>query len=274
VDLLLADKAVLVTGGSRGLGRELALAFAKEGCSVAICARSKDGLKRTISDIHGLGTKAFGVNADLAFEKDCQLVIDQTFAAFGRLDILVNNASVAVDTSARFEDQTDADVMPRVNGKALAAIRCTRSALPHLRASGDGRVILIGGTSVRSTFRGSEVGPGESNLITNGLGNAMLANFAKLLSDSVAKDGIMVNIVHPHVLRTDRHPPRMAARAAFLRASEEAAEADLASHIPIGRIIEPHDVVPLVLLLASPLAGAITGQAIAVDGGASRSIMY
>ena len=155
----------------------------------------------------------------------------------------------------------------------MAAIRCTRAALPHLRAAGAGRVVCIGGMAARTVQRGAER-PGAGSGLAQGLGNAALANFVKYLSEEAAIDGIVANIVHPGMTRTDRHTTRMQRRASERNVSIDDVEAETASHVPIGRIVEPADIVPLVLLLASPWAGGITGQAIAVDGGAARGIQY
>lgn len=266
---------MLVTGGNRGIGREIALAFGREGCCVGICGRDQRRIESTVEEIRDLGAKALGIRADLNTLNGCNQAVMDTVGAFGRLDVLVNNASMAVDeTPTRFEDQSDEQVMARVNGKALAAVRCTRAAVSGMRSRKAGRVIIIGGTAARSAFRGTEVGALGANLIPNGLGNSMLANFAKLLSDQLAPDGITVNVVHPHATKTERQTARLLERAKRLEISLAQAEADKAAHIPMGRLIETSDISPLVVFLASSLAGAITGQAIAVDGGASRSIIY
>ena len=116
--------------------------------------------------------------------------------------------------------------------------------------------------------------PSTGSGLPQGLGNSALANLAKHLSEEVAADGIRVNVVHPHLTRTDRHASRVAHRARQLGVSEAEAEASIAAQFPIGRVVEPADIAPIVLLLASPLSDAITGQAIAVDGGALRGIAY
>ena len=110
--------------------------------------------------------------------------------------------------------------------------------------------------------------------MAQGLGNSALANFSKNLSEEAAADGISVNIIHPHLTRTDRHAQRVAWHAKKYSVTEREAEAQIAAQFPIGRVLEASDVTPLVLLLASPLSAATTGQAIAVDGGALRAVNY
>lgn len=274
MDLGLRGKSVLITGGSRGIGFALAQGFAREGARVAICARDQVRLEQAAAEIRASGAECIAIRADLFNPEDCANAVEQTVAAFGGLDVLVNNASTNVDKVPKsLEEATDAQVTERFQGKTMAAIRCTRAALAHLRVSGAGRVVCIGGMAARAVQRGAER-PSAGSGLAQGLGNAALANFVKYLAEEAAADGIVANIVHPGLTRTDRHGARMARRAAERNVSVADVEAETASHVPIGRIVEPGDIVPLVLLLASPLAAGITGQAIAVDGGAGRGIQY
>jgi 3-oxoacyl-[acyl-carrier protein] reductase len=278
MDLKLAGASVLITGGSRGIGFALAQGFAAEGAHVAICGRDRGRLDQAVAALNAAGAQAVGIQADLFKAEDCIAAVEGTVAAFGRLDVLVNNASTNVDkTPKSLEDATDEQVLERFMGKTLGAIRCTRAALAHLRAvralGGAGRIVCIGGMAARAVQRGAER-PGAGSGLPQGLGNSALANFVKYIAEEGAPDGIVANIVHPSLTRTERHVGRMERKAATQGISIAAAEAETASHFPIGRVPGPEDIVPLVLLLSSPLAGAITGQAIAVDGGASRAIMY
>jgi NAD(P)-dependent dehydrogenase (short-subunit alcohol dehydrogenase family) len=162
-------------------------------------------------------------------------------------------------------------VMERFMGKTMGAIRCTRAALPALKLAGAGRIVNIGGSSARSVGRNR---PGAPSGLPQGVGNAALANFTRHLAEEVASFGIVANIIHPSLTRTDRHIGRMERRAAAAGISIEAAEAEVGATFPIGRVPAPEDIVPLVLLFSSPLAGAITGQALAVDGGIGLSVQY
>lgn len=274
MDLKLRNAAVLITGASRGLGREFAIAFADEGARVAICARDSAKLEEAAAAVRERGAECLALQADLLDGAACKRVVDETVERFGRIDVLVNNASASVDTTPKsIEVATDAQVMARIDGKMLVAVRCARAALPHMREGGGGRIVNIGGTAARTTFRPGDL-PSEGSGLAQGLGNSSLANFTKYLSDEVAADQIVVNIVHPHLIRTDRHAQRVTWQAKKFGVTETEAEVQMAAQIPIGRILEPSDVTPLVLLLASPLSGATTGQAIAVDGGALRGVTY
>lgn len=263
MDLGLKGKSVLVTGGNRGIGRAIALAFAAEGANVAVCGRDRTTLADTEAAIAATGVKAKAVSVDLFTAAGCVGAVQTAVDAFGGLDILVNNASTAI--SGNIETLDDEGLMERLNGKTLAYMRCCRAALPHLRKSGRGRVICIGGSAARHA---------AANALPSALGNSALIAFVKQFSGTVARDGITANIVHPPLTKTDRYPARRAARAKQLGITEEEAEASFAKQFPIGRIVEPSDIAPMVTFLASPHASAITGQSIAIDGGATPGIFY
>ena len=263
MDLGLKDRAVLVTGGNRGIGLVIARAFAGEGAKVAICGHDGTALESALASLRDRGVQAVSIAADLFTAEGCQRAVAGAVDAFGRLDVLVNNASTNV--SGSLENQTDDRLMERLMVKTLGAMRCTRAAMPHLRASDQGRVICIGGTSARAP---------DGNSLPSGLSNASLVNFAKHFSLHAAPHGVTVNVVHPYFTRTERHAGRLAARASDRGISLEEAEATMAASVPIGRMITPEDVAPMVLFLASSQAGAVTGQTMAVDGGATRTVVY
>lgn len=263
MDLDLKAKSVLVTGGNRGIGLAIALAFAKEGANVAICARDSAALADAKAKISATGVKANAVSVDLFTAAGCSAAVASAVDAFGGLDVLVNNASTAV--SGNIETLDDERLMERLNGKTLAAMRCCRAALPHLRKSVRGRVICIGGTAARNA---------GATALPSALGNSALIAFVKQFSTTVAAAGITANILHPPFTKTDRYPARRQALAKQLGISEAEAEAKFTAEFPIGRIVDPSDIAPMVLFLSSPHASAITGQSIAIDGGSTPGIFY
>jgi NAD(P)-dependent dehydrogenase (short-subunit alcohol dehydrogenase family) len=245
MDLALAGSAALVTGGSRGIGRSIALALAREGADVAVCGRDEERLEGVAAEIRTAGARCVPVAADLSDPDSAARVVEAAATTFGRLDILVNNASQNVDATAdTLEEISDEQLSARFSGKLLLAARCTRSALPHLRKSPHGRIVFIGGLSA-VTMTPERTRNGAS--LVSGLANAGITNFAKHLSARVAREGICVNVVHPGHTRTER----------------------AAARTEIGQLVEPDEIASVVTFLASPLAAAITGQSIAVDGGQS-----
>lgn len=275
MELGLRGKTVLITGGNRNLGLEIARSFAAEGANLAICARDAEALERARQQIVELGVDCLAMTADLFQAADCQRVVDETVARYGGLDVLVNSASTDISSHpTTLEEATDEQVLERVMGKALGAIRVSRAALPHLRASGAGRIVMVGGDSARTTVRSFDYGAPSSGQAA-GLGNAVLVNFAKRLSNEVAADGIVVNVVHPSGgLKGERFERRLRASAEAKGISVEAEEANIASAIPIRRAINASDVAPMVVFMASDRVGAITGQSIAVDGGRNPAVIY
>jgi 3-oxoacyl-[acyl-carrier protein] reductase len=275
VDLGLSGRVVLVTGGSRGLGREIALQFAREGAHVAICARNRDALEDAGVDLRRLGVRTSVISADLFNAEDCERVVGTTVEQLGGLDVLVTNASTDVGGQpAGLENISDEQLLERVMGKAMASIRCSRAALPHLRAGQRGRIVCIGGDSARTTFDAFSQS-GHSSSYTAGLGNSLLVNFVKRLSNEVARDGITVNLVQPAGnLAGDRLKARIEKVASRDRISTAEAEQWIHSRIPISRFIDPQDIAPAVVFMASALASAVTGQTVTIDGGQDPAISF
>jgi 3-oxoacyl-[acyl-carrier protein] reductase len=268
MDLQLADKVALITGGGRGIGRQIATSLAREGVHVAVCGRTAPPLEAVAAEIEQLGVKSSFSVVDLLNPEDCSRAVEETIASFGRLDILVNNASTNVDSHpADLEQLSDEQLLERVMVKGVASVRCTRAALPYLREAEDGRIILLGGTSAR-------VVPGPGGGFAGGLGNSFVGYLSKRLSAEVAGNGITVNLIHPGETVTDRYPVRMEKLAAKLGLTIPEAEAVKAAQIPIRRMVQPIDVASVAVFLASPVASAITGQVIAVDGGVTPTVIY
>jgi 3-oxoacyl-[acyl-carrier protein] reductase len=272
MELGLAGRAVLVTGANRGLGRDLALAFAREGADVGICARDAGKLRQVQQAVQALGVRCVALTADLDEDGECERVVDTVAGSLGRLDILVNNASTNIDGLGVIRTNTVDELMRRVTGKATWAIKCSQAAVPHLVASGTGRVIFIGGTASRASYRAGSAQP--ANGVVSAMGNAMIVAFAKYLQEEVIADQVLVNVIHPGAMRTDRFLGRAQRLADSAGITFAEAEQRMQEAAPLKRLVTPEDVTPLVLLLASPLASAISAQAIAVDGGATPSIVY
>ncbi|PKB68041.1 MAG: hypothetical protein BZY81_03330 [SAR202 cluster bacterium Io17-Chloro-G4] len=264
MELGLSGKISIVTGGSKGIGRTTALALAREGSDVAICARGMEELEHAATKIRAqTGRKVLAVRADMGNADDIKNLISSTVAELGGVDILINNAVNSV--AAPFMELADEDWLNHINVKVMGYVRCSREAIPHMINRGGGRIINIGGIAARNV-----------NAITNsnGVTNSAVSNIAKNLSDQVAKDGILVNCIHPGTTRTPRQDMILQRQAKDASVTIEEAERRAVAGIPIGRMVEPEDIADLVLFLVSVRASAITGQTIAVEGGAGRGIHY
>ncbi len=263
MDFDLSGKTALVTGGSRGIGRAIALMLGGRGADIAICGRTEESLSATTEELRDLGIKAVSVQADVSSVEDVERLVPAAVEALGGLDILVNNA--VTSTSARFDQLTDDQFRYHIDVKLMAYIRIARLALPHLEARGEGRIVNIGGMSAR------HVTPLR---MTNGVVNAGVANFTKQFAMYAGPKGVTVNLVHPGYTMTER------VMQIFERESKETGEdietimAKHAEGTPLRQLIQPEDIAGAVAFFCSPMARMVTGQCLAVDGGISDAIVY
>lgn len=240
----LAGKRALVTGASRGIGAAIAVALAEKGADVAITyERSADRAAEVVRAIEGKGRRGFAIQADSADPAAVKRSVEQAARALGGLDILVNNAAIALyDTIAGFSvAQIDALLDVNVRSPVLAA----QAAIPHLQAGG--RVINIGSA-------GAERIIGDTGTVYY-MTKSALQSFTRGLARELGPRDVTVNLIQPGSTNTDMNP-----------ADGEFADFQRAL-IPLGRYGEPQDVAAAVAFLASPAARNITGAVLNVDGG-------
>jgi NAD(P)-dependent dehydrogenase (short-subunit alcohol dehydrogenase family) len=258
MDLGIRGKVAIVTGGSQGIGRAIATQLAAEGVSTVIAARHLENLEQAAAEIQSATQmQVLPVQVDVAEAGAVRKLVAKTVAAFGAVDILINNA--AASGSGAFSELSDQDWLHHLDVKLLGYVRCAREVIPHMKQKNWGRIVNIGGAAARG------VGGYAS-----GAANSAVVNFSKKLSDEVAACGITVNAIHPGSTRTQRREHAAARKGVTL---DELVREQIKS-IPIGRLIEPEDVAYAVLYLVSVKAAAVTGQALGVDGGSTRGIYY
>jgi NAD(P)-dependent dehydrogenase (short-subunit alcohol dehydrogenase family) len=263
MELGLRDRVAIITGGSKGIGRAVAIALAHEGVHIALCARGHDDLEAVATELRALGVKALPVVADVTSLEAIDRFVAQAAEHFGRIDILVNNA--VTSSQAGFADLSEEEWRHHIDVKLMGYVRVARAVLPHMRARHWGRIVNIAGMTARIV---------TSYRMTNGVVNAAVTNFSKHLAEQVGKAGITVNAVHPGYTWTPRLEGGLQRWAELDGLSLEAVTALRKSEIPIGRFIEPEDIANTTAFLCSSAASAVTGQAIAVDGGSGRAISY
>jgi NAD(P)-dependent dehydrogenase (short-subunit alcohol dehydrogenase family) len=263
MDLQLHGKVALVTGGSRGIGKAIALALAQEGADVALCAREPRALESAAAEIaHKTGRRAEAIAADVRDRAAVERLIGHVIERLSRLDILVNNAGMPGGLAfGPLERVRDEDVLADLDTKYMGALRCTRAALPHMKKRGWGRIIHIGGTSGR-----------YASNYSGGVRNVGLVHFTRMLAHEVGRDGITVNVVHPGATRTEGIDPLIEERARRKGMSLEAWRERLVEDMAIGRMVEAEEFAWVVAFLASPRACSISGEVISASGGTGRAV--
>lgn len=262
MNIQLHGRVALVTGGSKGIGLEIARTLGKAGARLVIAARGAEALEQARQALAEY-TGVLAVQTDVTREADIQHLIETSIKHYGQLDILINNAVTSVQNT--FRGLSEEDWQLHLNTKLLGYVRTSRHAVPHLAQSKAGRIINLGGMSARHV---------TDYRMTNGVVNAAVSNFSKHLSHQVGKQGITVNTIHPGFTRTPRLESMLQRLTELENKSRETVEAEQVAQIPVGRFIEPADIANLVTFLVSDHAAAISGQAIAVDGGSGPSIPY
>ena len=263
MDLRLKGKTAAVTGGSEGIGKGIALALAKEGVDVAICARRMEPLKAAADEIaKATGRKIVPITADLRSDKDAKAFIEQAHKALGRIDIMVNNAGSAA--GGVIEHLTEDDWEKGLQLKFMGYVRCLRYVLPIMRAQGGGRVVnLIGNDGVKPSYW--EICPGAAN--------AAGQNLTMSLAGQYGKEKITFVAVNPGPVRTERWAGLVDAMARDMKIPRDEADKLAPAAIPVGRIAEVDEVANLVVMLASPLMDMVNGTMIEIDGGQDKPLM-
>jgi 3-oxoacyl-[acyl-carrier protein] reductase len=251
----LAGKVALITGSSRGIGRGIALELARAGCDVLLTARDATALSRVADEIHSLGRKAVAYTADLtSTDAPVNLVLAVT-SAFGRLDILINNAGN--NKRGSFLELTEQDWADGFDLKFFAHTRLCRAAWPLLKTA-QGSIVFIAGVGARAPVSDYTIG---ASVVGASL------SFMKALADFGKQDGIQVNAVNPGSVNTDRFRSRLGRVMKKTGLTEEAAEEHHRRELDITRFGTPEDIAGMVSFIVSPRGRWLQGAAIDMDGG-------
>jgi NAD(P)-dependent dehydrogenase (short-subunit alcohol dehydrogenase family) len=250
----LAGLSALVTGGGTGMGRAIALAFAREGASVAVAARRVDKLQGVVREIEQCGGgKGLAVECDVTRGADAERAVRQTAERFGQLNILVNNAGVLSATTVEgiAEEEWDRLMAANLKGPFLMS----RAALPEFRKVGGGAIVNIG------SVLGLVAMKNRAAYCASKGGVTMLT---KAMAVDHAHEGVRVNCICPSIVETEL------VRGLFDASPEgEAAKRARVATIPLGRMGQPEDVAEMAVYLASKESSWVTGAAIPLDGGLS-----
>jgi len=260
MELGLAGRVALITGGTRGIGRATALRLAAEGAHVVVTARRQELIDATVADLRAAGdADALGVAGDANVAEDLERVLASAIDRFGHLDILVNN----VGTSARsdFLDASDDVWRNDLDNKLMSAIRLSRGAIPVMPESG-GRII-----NVLSILGKAPNGGTSPTSVTRAAGLAL----TKVLSKEFAPRGVLVNAVCVGLIRSGQNEDRWEREGRQGTLDEYYAAEAARRGIPLGRVGEADEVADVIAFLASDRASYISGTAINVDGALSSA---
>jgi 2-deoxy-D-gluconate 3-dehydrogenase len=243
----LEEKVVLITGGSRGIGLEIARELLRQKAKVVICGRKQDGLDRAVSELNG-GHDLMAVQAHVAKPEDVDHLFDSAVEKFGRIDILINNVGMNLPTGALVD--TDPGMWQKIiESNLTGAFLCSRKAGGIMRQQKSGKIVSITSVAAHRASPGMNV---------YGIAKAGIEMMTKNLAAELASSNVEVNAVAPAMVRTDFSKPFWSNQEIYDM---------VVKNIPMGRIAEPEDVVKVVLFLASEGSSYITGQTIIVDGG-------
>ena len=241
----LKGKIAIVTGAAQGIGKVIALSLAKCGADIAVSDINEDSLNSAVKEIEALGRKAIAVKMDVSSLKDCEEMVKKTIDAFGKVDILINNAGITRDTVLLRMKEEQWDQVIKVNLKGT--FNCTKAVIRSMFKQKSGKIINI------SSVTGAMGNAGQANYSAS---KAAVMGFTKSIAREYAHCGITVNAVAPGFIKT-----------AMTDAIPEKDRDAMISIIPAKRLGLPEDVADTVCFLASDMANYITGQVIHINGG-------
>ncbi len=239
-------KAAIVTGASRGIGREIALLLGQEGAKVAVnYSGSKEKADEVVQTIKEAGGDAFAIQADVSNSDSVKNMIDETIESFGSVDILVNNAGITKDNLLMRMKEDEWDDVININLKGVYL--CTKGVTRQMMRQRAGKIVNV------ASIVGVSGNPGQANYVA---AKAGVIGFTKTAAKELASRNINVNAVAPGFITTD-----------MTDALNEDVKNEMLKNIPLGKLGSPENVAKTVLFLLSEDAAYITGQAIHVDGG-------
>lgn len=242
---MLKDKIAVVTGASRGIGKSISLALARQGAKIVAVDITSKGMDELLAEIKALGSEGIAVEGNVTVAADTDKMIDKTIAAYGRVDILVNNAGITRDGLLMRMKEEDWDAVLSVNLKG--AFLCTRAASKVMTKQRFGRIINI------ASVVGQMGNAGQANYCASKAG---LMGLTRSNARELAKRNITVNAVAPGFIVSD-----------MTEALPEKVKQEMSAQIPLERFGTADDIANAVVFLAADASGYITGQVLAVNGG-------
>lgn len=242
----LEGKSVLVTGASRGIGREIALEFAREGANIAVnFSGSEAKANETVDEIKAMGREAFAVQCDVSNAESVASMVKETIDRFGKLDVLVNNAGITKDNLIMRMKEEEWDDVININLKGV--FLCTKAVTRQMMKQRSGRIVNI------ASIVGVSGNPGQANYVA---AKAGVIGLTKTTAKELSSRNITVNAVAPGFITTD-----------MTEKLTEEVKSEMLKQIPLARFGEPKDIAKVAVFLASDDSSYMTGQTLHVDGG-------
>lgn len=260
MNLGLQGKKVLVTGGSYGIGRAIALGLADEGCDVAICSRQSVPLEKTVQDLKARGCQSLGVQGDVTQQAIPDQVIEAVVDAWGTIDILINNVGGGGGrVEANVEDLEEEQWLSTYSLNAMAAIRFTMKAIPLMRKQQWGRVVTI------SSIQGREGTGRPWYAVSKSAEITLMKTLAR--NPDLARDGLTFNSIAPGTIFTEEND-----WGKFKDENPEKFHSVIQEKCPMGRPGKPEEIASVVGFVCSESASFMNGACLVVDGGESRCL--
>ncbi|MEI3607349.1 SDR family oxidoreductase [Pseudogracilibacillus sp. SE30717A] len=263
MDLGLTGKSVIVTGASQGLGKAIAIEFAREGAHVFISSRSEDKLQVAVQEIREMtGNKEVNYAVcDMRNENQIQSLVQKVVEKQHTVDILINNAGGP--PAGQFMDMSDDDWYGAFEQNLLSVVRATRKVIPYMKKQERGRIVNITSSSIKQSI--------DQLILSNTMRPGVLG-LTKSLATEFAADNILVNTVGPGKIATDRLMELNEKAAEKSGRSIDQINEESIAEIPLGRLGEPEEFAKAVVFLASSANTYITGQALIVDGASVKAL--
>lgn len=259
MDLGLKGKYALITGGSHGIGRSIALALAEEGCNVAICARNEDRIISVVDEVKARKVEGIGIRTDVLVPSGIAKCFHEIISTWGTLHVLVNNVGGGGRWGSPIVEETPEEVWTDVyNKNAMAAVRFTRLALPYMRKQRWGRVVTI------ASIYGREGGGRPWFNMAKSAEISLMKTLA--MNPDLVRDGITFNSVAPGAIMI----PDTGSEEEMKKNPKEFAKM-VNLNFPLGRLGTPEEVASVVVFVCSEKTNLLNGACIVVDGGESRS---
>ncbi len=262
MDFNIKGKTAIIGGSSKGLGKASALALAREGVNIVLCARDREALSRARSEIEESGAEVLALVSDMSVADDNRRIVEKAVERFGGVDILVNNSGGP--KPGTFREISGSDLDEAYHSVLKYNIRMIGLCLPYMEEKGWGRIINIASVTVK------EPAP---NMVLSNIFRTAVASYAKTISKELISKGVTINTVAPGYFKTGRVAQLMRARAEAEGVSIEEYEQRSIADFPHKRYMDPQELGDIVCYLCSDQARSINGTTIQVDGGLLNGLL-